>query len=377
MTTTESFHAARPASAPRGKPSNGAGSRANWLVYGDAMRVLGVLAVIIGHVADMRFFQPGISRGEWWAVNVLDAACRWAVPIFIMLSGSLLLNPSRRETASHFYRRRVARLGVAIAFWSPVFMLLAVYYTGWMDGSWDSSKSIWKALLKGQPYPHLHFVFRLGGLYLITPMLRVYVRRASLRLRALMAVVILGLGMANSLACGFLGAEMSGFMICWPFLGYYLAGDVMRNMPVSRRTMVWSCAGFLVTTGLVAGVTGWIVPAGQPPKYYPSIDMMMFDFLNPVRVVMAICAWNVLVYVFSRVRAKSLAHRLMAAVAPLTLGIYMIHPLFREILWQQGWLVNLPTIWLNTALPMAVVIVASFAVSWALYRIPVVRKIVC
>jgi surface polysaccharide O-acyltransferase-like enzyme len=371
------------------------------------MRVLGVAAVIIVHTCDMVLFSKEVGTARWWAANFVDSACRWAVPMFIMLSGALLLNPSRDESAGQFYRRRLARLGIATAFWSVFFVLFSVYYTGWSVPTWnvpagDWRHSIWRDLLKGQPYMHMHFVFRLAGLYLITPLLRVYVRHASWRLRAWMMCAILGIAMANSVATCFLGTEPSGFAILWPFLGFYLAGDVLREVKVTRRILVWSCVGYVVGTVAVALGTGVLVAplaaAHQAPAAYPAIDMMMYDFLNPARVLASLGAWFILAYIFGRISLNTRTQRFFKWLAPATLGIYLVHPLIRELLWIDGWRIGewlsnkgwplgdffgrygwqftSSSYWIALPLAMIAILVGSTALTLLLRLVPGVRKIV-
>jgi hypothetical protein len=53
--------------------------------YGDAIRILGTVAVVIGHVADMRLFSAHVLDRDWWICNAWDAMTRWAVSAYIML----------------------------------------------------------------------------------------------------------------------------------------------------------------------------------------------------------------------------------------------------------------------------------------------------
>lgn len=353
-----------------------------WLAYGDAMRVLGVLAILVVHSCDMILFEKH-GQPQWWIANFMDAAGRWAVPVFIMLSGALLLDPSREQSPAEFYRRRLSRLGLAVLFWSAFFMLFAVYYTGW-----ETPAGIWKSLLKGQPYVHLHFVVRLAGLYLITPMLRVYVRNAPLRLRVQMVVGILGLAMANSIATCFLGTEPSAFAILWPFLGFYLAGNVLREVTVTRKLFAWSCVGFVFCVVAMAVGTAWLIPAGRvKPDPYPRMDMMLYDFLNPLRVGMSVFAWFILAYVFGRMNPLGRTQRLMKWLAPLTLGIYLVHPLFRELLWvsvYSQWQVPIlpnfvfdrPSIWIGLPVTVLLIGAASTGLTWLISKVPGLRRIV-
>src|SRR5947209_17248353 len=85
--------------------------------YGDAIRILGTVAVVVGHVSDLRLFSDKVLDRDWWVCNVWDCLTRWAVPCYIMLSGALLLDPARGETPRDFYRKRLARIGVPLVFW--------------------------------------------------------------------------------------------------------------------------------------------------------------------------------------------------------------------------------------------------------------------
>jgi surface polysaccharide O-acyltransferase-like enzyme len=296
--------------------------------------------------------------------------------VFVMLSGALLLHPSGRQTTGEFYRRRVGRLGIATAFWSIFFMAFAVYVTGWAKAGWSTPDSIWRSLLIGQPYPHLGFIFRLGGLYLITPLLRVYVHHAPLRLRALMLAIILGLAMANSLAAPLLGTQTSSFAIFWAFLGYYLAGDVLRTIPATRRLAVASAAVYVLCVLAVAGTTGLLAPVHVRPQPYPAVEMILYDFLSPPRVAMAFAAWFMLAYAFGRLRVDTPIQRLMAFLGPLTLGIYLVHPLFRDILWKWDVLSFRSNFWVGMPLAIVAVALASTLLTWVLSRIPGVRRTV-
>src|SRR5690242_14254521 len=105
----------KPSAQPQAKPS---ASKPNYMPYGDAARVLGTIAVVVGHVCDLAVFNPETKTADWWFCNLADAASRWAVPVYIMLSGSLLLDPARTEAPKDFYKKRLARLGIPILFWS-------------------------------------------------------------------------------------------------------------------------------------------------------------------------------------------------------------------------------------------------------------------
>lgn len=373
-----------------------------WMAYGDLARILGTIAVIFGHVSDMVLYKSndGIHSSatptEWWVANVIDAACRWAVPIYIMLSGALLLDPSRAETPGQFYWRRLARLGVPVVVWTAFFMWFSVYYTGWAQPTGTLAN-----LMRGEPYTHLHFVFRIIGLYAFTPMLRVFVKYADRRLLILTVVLLLSLSAGNSLMDGFLGGRPTVFFSFAPFVGYYLAGYLLRDARISRGAVAGCWTGFVASVAVIALGSGWLMNWFSPgvhfkPKDYPSIDMILYDFLSPARVAVAVFAWLILINTFTRT-ATGAWGVVVKKLAAGTLGIYLVHPMFREILylhqpaavlkdaawWQNGtwlpafnWDFCWQSVWIGLPLTSLMVYAASVVFTLIIMHIPVVRRII-
>ena len=69
-----------------------------YMPYGDPIRVLGTIAVVLGHVCDMPMQHEDPAGLNWWMCNIGNSVARWAVPVYIMLSGALLLDPTRSES---------------------------------------------------------------------------------------------------------------------------------------------------------------------------------------------------------------------------------------------------------------------------------------
>ncbi len=380
-----------PTAHPAGKP------RPRRMAYGDAVRVIGTVAVVMGHVCDIPLFDSRLSPTslDWWVCNIVDAICRFAVPVYIMLSGSLLLDPSREEPSRVFYRKRLTRIGIPLVFWSAFFLLFGLYYTGWIaDG-----KTAMVLLVTGEPYAHLHFIFRIAGLYALTPAFRIFVKHASRSMLGTTVFILLGIWCADSVVNGFMGTKLSAFARFAPFVAYYLAGYYFREAYVSRRALAWCWVIMLTCMATLAGVTGYL--CGKFGVHaYPSTSMLLLDFLSPVRIPLSICAWIILVNMFGRrdgtPEPSTRAHRLAAWLAPTTLGLYLVHPMFREILkvpyplrdflanhlhlnflrnWNEITAIT-PNVWIGIPLVTAIVYLASLGVVLLIQRTPYLRRIV-
>jgi len=342
--------------------------------YGDMIRILGTIAVVTGHVCDMRLkpSSPFAIDANWWILNCIDSAMRWAVPAYVMLSGALLLDPNRTESAKTFYHKRLARIGVPLVFWSIVFMWFGVCVTGWVP-SWHQA---FMNLLSGKPYVHMHFIFRIAALYSITPMLRVFLRHASHKMVGGTVLVLLCLAMADSVRNAFSGDELSAFINFAPFLGYYLSGYWLRNADLSTNRFLAALAVFVLSIIALAGGTGLLVKHFGF-AWYPSPGLMLYDFLSPVRVVMALSGWLVLTHIFRNPWPASQRGRAVVSwLASITLGLYLVHPIYRDLIFLHGpphWM--WPNVWLGVPITAGVVYLAALVVAAFLDRIPIVRRI--
>ena len=92
----------------------------------DLLRALATVSVVALHVAGPVLYEYGsLPAGEWWTANAIDSAVRFSVPIFLMLTGALLL--PRMEPAGQFLKRRFARLLWPFIFWSAVYLGVATH----------------------------------------------------------------------------------------------------------------------------------------------------------------------------------------------------------------------------------------------------------
>lgn len=299
-------------------------STEGWLDYGDWVRVIGTWAVVLTHCMDFMLFNQEVydrKNGEWWVANFIDASSRWAVPVYIMLSGAILLAPTRNELPSTFYRKRLARVGLPLLLWIPFFILFALYVT-----KWQKAPELLDQLLYGEPYGHLHFVVRILGLYAITPMLRVFTGNATRSMLFWTVVLTLGLGALNSIIDAFTGMRSSAALRFVPFIGYYLAGYYLRDVHLNKNQRWLTIITFIGSIAMIAIVTGLLIPKYEL-KWYPSISFICYDFLSIPRISLGLSAWLLLTD-FCRHMKKP---KWLPALAGATFGIYIIHPFFKDI----------------------------------------------
>jgi surface polysaccharide O-acyltransferase-like enzyme len=167
----------------------------------DLIRTVAMVAVILLHAANDLTIQhlDQLEIFRWLIVDVYQSAGRMGVPLFLMLTGALLLQPSKKDTLSVFFKKRWTRIGIPFLFWGAAFFV------------WDflvkqqtfTLGFVIQGVLSG-PYYHFWYIYMLVGLYLLTPILRLVTANADGKIMKYFVVV------------WFVGASIAPWQVCLP-----------------------------------------------------------------------------------------------------------------------------------------------------------------
>ncbi|WP_026117473.1 acyltransferase [Nocardiopsis alkaliphila] len=286
-------------------------------------RVAAMVAVIIVHAYSplVSTIYADLGGYTWWSANFVDAATRWCVAVFVMISGALLLGP-REEGVGDFYRKRWAKIGVPLLVWTALYLL----WQQWRDGL--DAPSMATQAASGAPSIHLYFLYVIAGLYLFTPFLRTVVEHGSRTALWWFAGAAFGVGVLDQLLSLIDGAGgVSAVTRFLPFLGYYLVGWLLlTTAPGPRTTRVGIAA-------LVLGVTATTVGAGVAAHMegeWSSGGEYFYAFLSPPMILAGIGAYLTLRAVGTRLAmaenpAARAAKGVVRVVSGLSLGVYLVH----------------------------------------------------
>ncbi|MCX8131258.1 MAG: acyltransferase [Clostridia bacterium] len=135
----------------------------------DQIRVIAAISVIIIHVTAI---YSSTSSFAYYSNQLV----RYAVPIFILLSGFLLhfSNADRELSYLNFLSKRFKKILIPYLVWSIIYILFenrsnlsSVYYkSGFLVESLTH-------IIRGTAYPHLYFVIIIIQMYLLYPFLKV------------------------------------------------------------------------------------------------------------------------------------------------------------------------------------------------------------
>ena len=89
--------------------------------YLDYLRVIATMAVVLLHISIQGWGDVDVQSGPWMVYNVWNGLVRWCVPVFVMISGALFLNPKKKVSVYRLWTRNIPRILSAFLFWSVIF----------------------------------------------------------------------------------------------------------------------------------------------------------------------------------------------------------------------------------------------------------------
>ena len=339
------------------------------IVWLDVMRLVAILMVVICHCTDplnaSAEARSNPDIGFWGAV--WGAAVRACVPLFVMITGALLL-PVRQE-AGAFYKKRIPRVLWPFLIWSVLFNL-APWFIQWVGGSSalvtdffpyapDPSASLSDALRDVAMIPlaftvyatPMWYIYLLVGLYLYMPIFSAWVTAASDKSKRLF-LYLWGISLLLPYATYFISPNLLGvcswngfgtFYYFAGFNGYLLLGHYLKEggngnalkifWPFSgsskddRLTNDWSvwktfliCA-VMFAIGYYVTYTGFSTTAANPNATETEMELY-FTFCSPNVLLMTLAMFLMLqkVVINTPVIVKALANMTQCGF-----GIYMVH----------------------------------------------------
>lgn len=312
-------------------------------------RALGAVCVVIIHAFVTTRQIPGadLASTRYVVQNVIDVVfTRWAVPVFLMISGALMLDP-KREMGPRKIERHVWRMCFVLLTFGLAFALIESVVTSHAFGWLQVGQAI-LATLTGRTWDHMWYVYATLCLYLLTPVLRPFVATTDRRHLAILLSVFALLSLGSSTFTYLTGVPVSDWLgLSFPAI-YYLWGYYAHTyLKLDRRVTV---AGL----GCLALMIGIAVAQDRPDIAYP-------DYL-------LVLPWSILVLLaFERFLERPLP-KAVSLLASYSFGIYICHPLFQHVMAALFDLGSWPALGADVALVL-VPLLASIALVWLLRHI--------
>ena len=328
----------------------------------DICRIISIFGVVLLHTSATVVINKDIGSFEWWMGNIYDSSVRWCVPVFIMISGALLLSPEKTKNKTLFYKKRVYRIIPALVFWSFVFILWDIIISH-INGHYMNFSQVLKKIKTGTPHYHLWFLYMIPMLYLITPFLTSMMKKVSPKYTTLLLIVLFII----SILFYFIKRENTLFIFSFiPYVSYFICGKYISE----KNTESYKTISFIIFFSMIiftAILTYFLCEVrgiGQGLYFY--------DYISITIIPMSISLFIIIKNIKFNFKFKSIIPK----ISGLCFGVYLVHPLILEL----GALFNIkPENYSSTiSIPIITVIVltVSLTISYIFKKIKILNILV-
>jgi surface polysaccharide O-acyltransferase-like enzyme len=300
------------------------GNRIN--IPDDLIRTLAIILVIILHASNLTLQASSVPIGYWWTAVVYKSLALSCVPLFVMLSGALLLQPAKlNEPIRVFLKKRLSRIGLAFAFWSAVYLAWGFYVTQHPITLVNIGQGILYGLFSGSYY-QFWFIYLIVGLYLITPILRVIVAHGSKRiLEYLIGLWFLGVAIVPILQLASGLTLNTDVFVIGGWIGYFILGTYLQK--VTLRSSILYGALLLGFFWTIFGV--WLMTY---PLNSVGQNNFFFDYLTANVIIGSAALFMILMKFRSDWPGNNhpIFNRIVSAISKNTLPIFLFHVIILE-----------------------------------------------
>lgn len=350
----------------------------------DVARVFSMISVILIHAGAITWYDAPFSLYPWGVQNLMDLMARYCVPVFLMMSGYLFLDPNRNVTVKKIYTKSLPRLLAAFFFWSFLYALITSGFLTSLKAAITSGAGIGAAfggevgfkLLQDIFWGryHMWYMYLIVAFYIITPALRPIAANKSamkyfLIISYIFAYLIPTLQMIPFLyehTARYTGRLELQFITGYIF--YYLAGYLFGSEDFSPRARkIIYGLGIIGFIFAVVSVTAYVIinqyPDSTYHEYYtagvPLYSLASFLFFKDK---------------YSDVDPTTKRMKLVLWLSKLSFGIYMAHD-FGLILFKKiGFTPAICTPFISMPLLTLVDLIITVAIVWVVSLIPGLKK---
>ena len=336
--------------------------------YLDALRVAATFAVIILHLSATGYQtapEGSVSRAICWGYDHLS---RFAVPVFMMISGAIFLDPDRNVTLSSLWKRNISRLLLRFFVWSAGYALLQAAREQTLFSSAYYISVIRKTLTG---HYHMWYLYMIMGLYLAVPFLRpVAADRNLLKqfillsfLQSSLPRLLCLIPVAGEVAREVLEKVDIGFFA--GYAGYFCLGYYLHSTRISRRSVT-----------VFAVLAAALMLAMAAFEMRGNLTERLFQEKMPHIAVYSAAVFLVFKENAARFERSEKLKKLIEKLAVCSFGMYLVHPAVNFVLNALG--LHARTFSPLLCVPACGVLVfaISFAIAAFLNQCPLLKRLV-
>ncbi len=342
--------------------------------YIESLRCYAAFAVVVLHVtsAPIAYCYDAYSDLDLFLGRLIRNLMTWGVPVFVMITGSLLLNPAKELPLHKLFFKYIRRFVLVIAIFVTCFSLMELVFTE----KTISVSIFFKAILNtlaGKSWDHTWYLYMTIGLYALLPFLRCFTfglekmdeNSAKKTLFCTLCVIFVISSLIPYLS--FFFDFKNHFPTVSVYIFYALLGYAAHKCNFSLNNKVsWGIlAGYVLYTSLIQLDSRFIIK--------DNAALYTLGNGSPIIILSALAIFSLSKNFFSKKNRE--IGKITKFLSPLTFGIYVLHPVavnacYKVLKFTPEHMPFCVSLFATLFITLAFSIIAT----WLLRMIPIVKK---
>lgn len=245
------------------------------------MRIIATFFIIILHslFASSIYFKDDMTASNVRFEQVFQNLLMWCVPVFLMITGVLLLDPDRGIPLKKLFGKYIKRMLLTLVVFTFLFQLLdykfglqPTLFTGWI-----------RSLFFAKSWAHMWYLYTIIGLYLMMPLYKLVTKYREDLVPYLIAVSLLFIAVIPMFFRNFgFGIPTATIYPVYLFIGYQLVHHPMK-LPLSFALSV-GCTASLILLSLHFSSEAMETYAGYASILVVGQSAGFFSLMNRIRI---------------------------------------------------------------------------------------------
>ena len=331
--------------------------------------VVSAIAVVFLHTNGC-FWHFSNSR-YWFTANIIESVFYFAVPIFFMISGAMLIGFDKRYGIKEFFKKRINKTLIPYIVWSFIGLIIQIYILHRIPIEKVDLLFIFNGLINGQLVGIYWFFIPLFCIYLTIPVFSAISEEKRKDIFTYITSIAFILNILVPFLLSVFNIEVTyiiSMSLASESIFYTLTGYLLHNYELSRKQI--NILYILAILGLIMHIVG---------TYYLSIDANKIvqtykGYNNLPCVLYSLGVFVFIKYDLIKIMNYNTIKKIVYFLNPYTFGIYLIH---WYVLRYLEMALNIPvTSIMHRLITPFIVIALSVVIIYILRKIPIVKKIV-
>ncbi len=276
----------------------------------DILRVVAMCMVIIVHVSNVYSRSYGfIGDGSFIVSLGFNTISRISVPIFLMISGALLLDRKFNKTK---YFKRLVKFILLIVIWDIIYLIWEWLYLG------VTYDHLYKLLF--EPYrAHLLYLYTILILYAIQPLLKLMLDKSNNTVKFLLLFIWFALS-----SLSIVNLTIANVFTIFSYIGFFIVGkylyDFIKNNNLKKFNILW------ILIIIVCILISMYLNYTYSHKYNMFYNFF-FAYRTPFIILASVSFFILVVSNYT----KNSIPKIIEVLSNVSLGVYLIHGIFLDV----------------------------------------------